>query len=74
MTLLPPDGIRAIGPDEVPNLLITAEKADAAGMSPHERVMGVSINGDSRAYPIPFMSEHEIVNDDVGGTLIAATW
>ena len=29
---------------------------------------------ESRAYPIPFMSRHEIVNDFVGGKYIAATW
>jgi hypothetical protein len=43
-------------------------------MDPNTRVLGVSINGDSRAYPVPYMSQHEIVNDEVGGKLIAATW
>lgn len=74
VTLLPPDAIRAIMPDEVPKIMVTATEADTAGMAPTVRVLGVSINGDSRAYPIPYMSEHEIVNDEVGGKLIAATW
>ena len=74
VTLLPPDAIRAILPDEVDDILISASEADAAGMRSDVRVLGVSINGESRAYPIPFMSEHEIVNDEVGGELIAATW
>jgi len=74
VTLLPPDAIPAVMPKEVPQIMVTAQQADAAGMSPTVRVLGVSINGDSRAYPIPFMSEHEIVNDEVGDKLIAATW
>ena len=74
VALLPPDAIRAILPDEVSKIMVTAEQADANGMEPDTRVLGVSINGDSRAYPIPYMSSHEIVNDEVGGRLIAATW
>ncbi len=74
VALLPPDGIPAVWPDEVADILVTAAEADAAGMTDSIRVLGVSINGDSRAYPIPFMSQHEIVNDEVGGRLIAATW
>ena len=74
VALLPPDGIPAIMPEDAPNIYVSAEDADAAGMSPSTRVLGLSINGDSRAYPIPYMSSHEIVNDEVGGELIAATW
>ena len=74
VALLPPDGIPAVLPDEVSDIMITAAEADAQGMDPTLRVLGLSINGESRAYPIPFMSSHEIVNDEVGGRLIAATW
>ena len=74
VTLLPPDAIPAIFPDEVSTIMVTAAESDEAGMMPEGRVLGVSVNGDSRAYPIPFMSEHEIVNDEVGGKLLAATW
>lgn len=74
VTLLPPDAIRAIWPDEVADIMVTVAEAEAVGMRPNVRVLGVSIEGDSRAYPIPFMSQHEIVNDNVGGKLIAATW
>ena len=38
------------------------------------QVIGVSIGGDSRAYPISTLSHHEIVNDVVGGKAIAVTW
>lgn len=74
VTLLPPDAIPAVLPEDVPAIMVTAAEADANGMNANTRVLGVSINGESRAYPIPYMSSHEIVNDEVGGRLIAATW
>lgn len=74
VALLPPDGIPAILPDEVSDIMVTAAEADTAGIDPNVRVIGVEVNGESRAYPIPYMSQHEIVNDEVGGRLIAATW
>ena len=39
-----------------------------------DMVIGVSINGDHRAYPVPYMSTREIVNDVVGGKPVAITW
>ncbi len=39
-----------------------------------DRVIGVEIGGESRAYPIHILNLHEIVNDRVGGRLIAVTW
>ena len=36
--------------------------------------VGVEYGGDSRAYPVPTLSRHEIVNDKVGGIPIAVTW
>ena len=43
-------------------------------MKPDERVLGLSINGDHRAYPLNLLSRHEIVNDTVGGVPVAVTW
>ena len=37
-------------------------------------VLGLSINGDSRAYYVPTLSRVEIVNDTVGGQPLAVTW
>ncbi len=74
VTLLPPDAIRAVNPEEVADIMVTAEEANQAGLDPEVRVMGVSINGQSHAYPIPFLSRREIVNAELGGRLIAATW
>ena len=41
---------------------------------PEDEVVGVEIDGGARAYPIRYLNYHEIVNDRVGGTPIAATW
>ena len=69
ITLLGYDGIPAILDPE----FVDADIADI-WMKPDEPVMGVSINGDNRAYSIPMLSRHEIVNDVVGGEPIAVTW
>ena len=74
VTLLPPDAIRAVNPEEVSEIMVTAEEAQESGLDPSIRVMGVNINGESHAYPIPFLSRHEIINAEIGGKLIAATW
>ena len=69
VTLLPFDGIPAI--DE-PDFL-NASQADEE-YAPDELIIGVEFNGDARAYSIPLLSSHEIVNDTVGGEKIAVTW
>ena len=45
-------------------------------ISPNELVLGISINGEARAYPINMLTgpEREIFNDELGGKDIAATW
>ena len=63
------DGIPAIlDPEFVP--VETAQR----WMAPDEQVLGLSINGEHRAYPVRTLSRHEIVNDVVGGTPVAVTW
>ncbi|MCH9018154.1 MAG: DUF3179 domain-containing protein, partial [Chloroflexi bacterium] len=66
-----------LGRDGIPAILdpVFGNRAEAmAQMGPNERVIGVSINGESRAYPLNLLSRHEIVNDTVGGKAIAVTW
>ena len=50
--------------------------ADEVGnrMGTDEYVIGVSINGDSRAYSVAHLYGKEVVSDTVGGTPIAVTW
>jgi hypothetical protein len=51
-------------------------EADAAGLAPQEMVIGVVVGGQARAYPVNLMwgPEHEVVNDQLGGTAVAASW
>ncbi|HMN97746.1 MAG TPA: DUF3179 domain-containing (seleno)protein [Phycisphaerales bacterium] len=39
-----------------------------------DRVIGVTINGESRAYPLSVMNAHEVCNDVLGGLPIAVTY
>ena len=39
-----------------------------------DRVIGLTISGQSRAYPLNILSWHEIVNDTLGGMPIAVTY
>lgn len=47
---------------------------DELDLDPGELVIGVSINGESRAYPIRTLRFREIANDELGGTPILVTW
>jgi uncharacterized protein DUF3179 len=70
VSLLPKDVVPSIR-DPTP-LLVPAAAVRAVQDS--DRVLGVIIGEESRAYPIAFMSWHEIVNDVIGGVPVAATW
>lgn len=39
-----------------------------------DRVVGVVVNGEARAYPLRLLAWHEVVNDVVGGAPIVVTW
>ena len=69
VTLLPPDAIPAISNPPI----ISAEVATLQ-LFPGDLVIGVSINGEHRAYGAAYLSGHEIVNDTLGGRAIAVTW
>lgn len=69
VTLLPRDAIPAI---DNPQFLSAAEADDY--YAPDELILGVEFDGDARAYSVPLLSSHEIVNDTVGGRHIAVTW
>ena len=69
--------ITLLGFDAIPAILdpefVDVGVADSE-MTPDELVLGLSINGESKAYSIPMLSSHEIVNDVVGGVPLAVTW
>ena len=65
---VPPDGI----PDlQDPPVLSASE---AAYLDFDERVFGLSINGEHRAYPLRIINPHEMVNDTLGGEPVALSW
>ena len=65
-----------VAPDGIPPLefppSIPAEEADY--LESHERVFGVSINGEHRAYPLRIMNPHEMANDVLGGEPISLAY
>ena len=48
--------------------------AQANYLSPHARVIGLTINGLARAYPINVLNWHEVINDELGGVPIAVIY
>jgi hypothetical protein len=76
--IIPADEILAGGPpkDGIPALsdpeLIDAEAASY--LKPDDRVIGVTMDGISRAYPIAILNWHEIVNDTINDQRYAVTF
>jgi hypothetical protein len=64
-TVLSPDAIRAIDNPSFDS---------GSGVLTSTRVIAVELGGESHAFPIATLSEHEIVNDRLGGKNIAITW
>ena len=65
---VPLDGIPPL--DQPPHIL--AEQA--TWLWPGDRVFGVSINGEHRAYPLRVMNAHELANDVLGGEPISLVY
>jgi hypothetical protein len=81
-----PRVVATIGGDEVYELLpvgaipaidnpefVRGVEADRQ-MRPEEPVLGIVVSGEARAYSLWQLDAHEIVNDQIAGTAIAATW
>ncbi|QEG17502.1 hypothetical protein GmarT_33830 [Gimesia maris] len=65
---IPKDGIPALTtPDFIQN-------KDATFMKPHDRVAGVCLEGEARAYPLKILDWHEVVNDQIGETPFIVTY
>lgn len=67
--MVKPDRIRAIDEPES----VTASAADRF-LGDDDPVLGLVMEGEARAYPLDYLNTHEIVNDRLGDTPIAATW
>ncbi len=64
-----------VGRDGIPALDQPAvEQIASADFNDLTRVLGVVINGEARAYPMPILWWHEIVNDVVGGEPIVVSY
>lgn len=64
----PKDGIPAI------NSPVFESAEEASWLSDEDRVLGLSINGEHRAYPVSILNWHEIVNDQIGGQSVVVTF
>lgn len=64
------DGIPAIDRPR----FVGAERADKKFMKASDRVLGLVVNGEKKAYPIKILNWHEIVNDRIGGQPVVVTF
>ncbi len=64
----PRDGIPAIdSPRFIP-------ASSARELAPGDRVLGLRLGGEARAYPVAILNWHEVVNDVLGGVPVAVTY
>ena len=70
--VLQDDGSSRSIPSLVEPAMVEAE--EAVYLESTDRVFGVSINGDARAYPLRIMNWHEMANDVVGGVPVALAY
>lgn len=70
-------GRRAAGRDDFPVLnfpkMSTVEEAKEI-VRPTQWIIGISHNGEQKAYPISVMGIHELANDKIGGLPITVCW
>jgi Protein of unknown function (DUF3179) len=68
---------RSVPKDAIPALLhpvfVTASQVRKL-LAPKDRVLGVFLNGEAKAYPVRILNWHELVNDEVGGQPILVSW
>ena len=50
------------------------EADEASHVHPKDLVLGISLNGENKAYPISMMWFHHVANDIVGGEPVAITY
>lgn len=74
--LRPADIVTVLPKDAIPAIMSPSfgEAIKASWLRGDNAMVGVNIDGESRAYPVSILSRHEIVNDKIGGIPIAVTW
>lgn len=74
---MPKDGLRALfQPPAVTAATLegSAEKRYRKFLAGSDRVVGVAIGGEARAYPLRVLNWHEVANDELAGRPIAVTY
>ena len=70
--------VSSLAPDAIPALtrppMVSPDDPDAGYLRDSDRVLGIFIEGEARAYPHNILWHHEIVNDEVGGEPVAVTF
>lgn len=75
---IPTGEIQGGGPakDAIPSLtdpkFVVASEADY--LEDSDRVIGMVVSGEAKAYPIKILNWHEGVNDELGGLKYLVTW
>lgn len=67
---LPPDAIRAL----TRPTMVAPDDPGASFLFDTDRVLGVYMNGEARAYPHNILWRHEIVNDQIGDDWVSVTF
>ncbi|MEX2541413.1 MAG: DUF3179 domain-containing protein [Trueperaceae bacterium] len=77
----PPQGIPAIGfaglegvAGSTPAPQFIAQEEAADWLAEVEPVIVVTLNGETKAYPLQILTWHEIANDEIGGVPVAVTF
>lgn len=77
-SLVPIDQIALGGPprDGIPSIDEPAfvVSRDADFLNDDDRVLGLAVNGEARAYPVRILNWHEVVNDRFGDASVAVTY
>jgi len=69
-----------IGKDTIPSIddpifvEVDDARLSAAGIHKETMVIGFALGGEAKAYPIPILDRHELVNDRVGGKPVTVGW
>jgi hypothetical protein len=74
---MPRDGLAALDDPEMLDLgEVDLRGSEGRGkfLVSNDRVVGLSIAGDARAYPLRFLRWHEVVNDTVGGVAVVVSY
>ena len=64
----PRDGIPALSNPKL------VDPDSVSFLEPGDRVVGITLNGKARAYPVAILNWHEIVNDEIDGRHFAITY